>query len=116
MSVVLGGYGLGCLVTRGYGCPTPLIPTGPVEICELPSVAALHAFLISPAMQSTMLMTFVTGNVEVLSMVSVMCDLQSSIMDVVNLISSLSPPAEVELQSYITLIINLDSPAVCGGR
>jgi hypothetical protein len=113
MSVVLGGYGLGCVVTRGYGCPKIRVPVTPQETCELTSIIDASIFLISPVMRSAMVMSFIDQAVEMASMVSQSCNMQSIIIQVVDLISSLNPPVEVELNSQIVLIVDLASPISC---
>lgn len=113
MSVVLGGYGFGCVVTRGYGCPQPVISPIVDVICNVASGIDRRVLLISPIELSTMVMSFVKQETEIYSMTTVHCDIYSIAIQVVDLVSALDPPTEVELCSTVILTVDLVSKVCC---
>jgi hypothetical protein len=112
--IVTLGYPGGCIVTRGYGCPStkPIPPV--IDTCDIASEITKRVNIASIADASSFLLSFVTTHVECDSMVTTTCNMDSEIDQIVDIISIIDSKVVIELDSYITLTVDLDSQIGCG--
>ena len=111
MSVVLGGWGFGCVVTRGYGCPQPQVPLEDQVICDFRSVVCVERSFASYIDDGIEVLSLVLPSIEILSEASMHCDISSPIVQHIDLASPAMQVAVIDLESLITLVLNLSSSA-----
>lgn len=113
MAIVTAGFGVGCVVTRGYGCPEPFVDEEPKSVCDLASPVDKQAFIVSEVNQSIWLMSFVDMHVEVSSMAQWVCDLKSLVHLDVHLESRAQAIEVIDLVSTIDTTVILASRIGC---
>jgi hypothetical protein len=107
MSVVLGGLGSGCVVTRGYGCPRqPQV--APECILPVSSKVTTDIQLFSPVYLILDVMTFVRSEVELSTRICATIEISSTITGTVDIRSPIS--VNVDIFSEIADEVEIDSP------
>lgn len=109
MSIVLGGYGLGCIVTRGYGCLVQPSFVAPDITIDVDSPIRLRLDLLSLVSTVLTVLSRITTEQEGQSAMTTRVDVTGTIPLVINLRSPAVAVQLVDLQSLISVVVSLES-------